>query len=94
MEKMVKTFTMVYAPDDFEGRYSDWCNTKSTYEEAVKKLSTEENPWFSKVAIVEKTFDPETFTVSTKFLKVATRDYKGRRWRDYDGSIEETVYEN
>lgn len=65
MKNIVKTFVEIYLLD-MEGRRGEWKVTDKTYEEAVNGM----NPWVTAVREVEKTFNPDTFTITEKTLKI------------------------
>jgi hypothetical protein len=71
MKNITKTFTETYNLD-MEGRHGEWKITEKTYEEAVKAF----DGWMTAVRMVEKTFNPETFEITTKVIK--ERSGKGR----------------
>ena len=84
---ITKTFTQIHVSHDCEGRYWDWEDTNKNYEELAEELRTKWDGWFDAVAIVEKTFDDETFTITTKMLKKTARTY-GNNYR-WNGAEEE-----
>ena len=73
MNTITKTFIQRHVSTDIEARYWDWADSKLTYDEAVARLAAKWDPWCDAVRIVEKTFDPETFTISTKVVKTTER---------------------
>ena len=77
MTKITKTFTETYNLD-MEGRHGEWETTAKTYEEALKDL----DGWMTAVRVVEKTFDPETFEITTVVVKTTERryDWDRREW--------------
>ena len=83
MNTITKTFTQKYISTDMEARYWDWIDSKESYEDAVARLGTKYDPWWSAVRIVEKTFDPETFTISTKVIK--TTEALTHSWNNDSG---------
>lgn len=85
-----KIFTQKYISNDCEAREWEWVDTKETYEELVKKLAEKWDAWFEAVRVVEKTFDAETFEITTKVIKRTGRTYTGYRW---DGGVAETFGE-
>lgn len=62
--------------NDCEARDWTWEETDETYEELVEKLAEEYNPWFRSVALVEKRFDEESFTIKQRTIKQTVRKYK------------------
>ena len=84
MKNITKTFVEVYELD-MEGRRGEWKLTTLTHDEAVKTL----DPWTDKVRTVEKTFDPETFTLTERVLRLTEKDYEGK-W-NWGGKTVETV---
>lgn len=81
MNTITKTFTQMYTSTDMEARYWEWVDTKETYEDMAAYLGTKWNPWWSAVRLVEKTFDPETFTISTKVIKTTERLGHDPSWK-------------
>lgn len=77
MTKITKTFTETYNLD-MEGRHGEWKTTTKTYEEAMKDF----DGWMTAVRMVEKTFDPETFEITTKVIKTTENryDWNTREW--------------
>ena len=88
MTTISKIFTQKHISNDCEAREWEWADTEETYEELAEKL-TKWDGWFDAVALVEKTFDPETFTITTKVIKTTKRTYTGFRW---DGGTKEIIY--
>lgn len=70
MKNITKKFIETYNLD-MEGRSGEWTTTTKTYEEAVKGF----NGWMTAVREVEKTFDPETFEITVKVLRVTENEY-------------------
>ena len=87
---ITKIFTQEHTSDDCEGRYWSWADTDKTYEELAAQLAAEWNGWFDAVRLVEKTFDDETFKITTKVIKTTERTYKGLYW---DGGTKEIIGE-
>ena len=81
---MTKTFVETYNMDG-EGRKGTWNVTTKTYEEAIKDF----NGWMTAVRVAEKTFDPETFTITTKVLKETENAYN---WKKGTYEAVETIY--
>lgn len=84
-----KMFVEVQVSDDCEARYWGWKTTTRTYEKAVEDLKAEWDGWFDGVRLVEKTFDSDTFEITTRVIKETHRTYKGFSW---DGGVEEKVF--
>jgi len=84
MKNIIKTFVEVYELD-MEGRRGEWKPTTLTHDEAVKTL----DPWTDAVRTVEKTFDPETFTITERVLRRTEKDY-GDTWT-WKGATKETA---
>ena len=80
--KISKIFVQVYELD-MEGRNGTWCDTSDSYETAVKKIDA----WNHAVRMIEKTFDPETFTITTKEIKRTEKVFNSCWW---DGTVRET----
>lgn len=74
MKNITKTFTEIYTLD-MEGRYGDWTTTNKTYEEAVKAFDN----YVTGARIVEKTFNPDTFEITTKVIREAKYVYDWER---------------
>lgn len=72
---ITKTFVEKYISMDCEARYWEWVQVDDNYEELVEKLTSCWNGWFSGVALVEKTFNPETFKITSKFIKSVKREW-------------------
>lgn len=85
---ITKTFVQISVSNDCEARYWAWVDTNKTYEEEVKRLAKEWDGWFNGVRLVEKTFNEETFTITTKVIKTTERVYEHFRW---NGKVEEKV---
>lgn len=85
-----KLFIQNYVSHDCEARDWFWVDAKedATYEELVERLASEWNGWWDGVRIVEKTFNDETFKITTKVIKTTRRTYKHYTW---DGGVEEIV---
>ena len=75
MALITKIFVEIYVLD-IEGRNGKWKTTTMTYEEAVKKI----NPWLDAVRMIEKTFDPDTFTITTRVLRQTEKVYEKYHW--------------
>ena len=85
MTNITKTFTEIYRLD-MEGRHGEWVATAKTYDEAVATL----DGWNDAVREVEKTFDPETFTITEKVIRETRKGYEGE-WT-WHGKTETVVY--
>lgn len=84
MENITKTFIQ-YNEYDQDGRYAEWHNFKNqniTFEEAMEHLKKVYCGFYTKVRMIEKTFNPETFIITTKTLRVAEGN-----WNKTDGVI-------
>lgn len=92
---ITKTFVQKEVSHDCEARDWVWEDTNETYDNLVNKLKTEWNGWFKGARIVEKTFDDETFVITTKMIRWAIRgldkhynweirenDEMDRRWEE------------
>ena len=84
MKNIIKNFVEIYELD-MEGRRGEWKPTDMTHDEAVAKM----NPWLDKVRTVEKTFNPETFTITEKIVRLTEKDFEGG-WT-WAGKTKETV---
>lgn len=80
-KKFVEIFTM-----DMEGRSGEYYATNKTYEEAKKMIDC----YCPRVREIEKTFNPDTFTITIKVLKETVREYD---WRTGTSEMVEMVYE-
>ena len=85
---ITKIFTEKRVSHDCEGRRWVWEGTTESYEELAEKLRTKWDGWFDAVAVVEKTFDDETFEITKKLIKMTKRTY-GDDYR-WDGAEEIT----
>lgn len=92
MAQIKKLFTQEYVSNDCEGRYWNWEDSTETYDDLKNQLMTEWNGWFDGVAIVEKIFDDETFTITERVIKRAKRKYDGFHW--VEGEIVEEIFED
>ena len=72
MKNIIKNFVEIYELD-MEGRRGEWKPTTLTHDEAVATI----DPWNDKVRTVEKTFDPETFIITERVLRLTEKDYEG-----------------
>ncbi len=72
MKNITKNFVEIYALD-MEGRNGKWVATEKTHDEAIKEL----NGWNEAVRTVEKTFNPETFTIIERVLRLTKKDFEG-----------------
>lgn len=85
MEKIVKNFVQNYESYDCEAREHEWIDVTLTYEEAKARCN---NAWCEGARVVEKTFDPETFKITTKVVKAWEKTKKvGTYKRDYEEKI-------
>lgn len=85
MEKIVKVFVQNYVSHDCEARSHNWEDTDLSYEEAKAKCN---NAWCEGARMVEKTFDPETFKITTKVIKTWEKTKKAGTYRwDYEEKI-------
>lgn len=84
MTNFTKTFTETYNLD-MEGRNGEWNTTAKTYEEAVKGF----NGWVTAVREVEKTFNPETFEITTRVIRETENRYN---WETGKREAVETIY--
>lgn len=80
-KKFVETFIM-----DTEGRSGEYYVTSKTYEEAKKMIDC----YCPRVREIEKTFHPDTFTITTKVLKETVREYD---WMTGTSEMVEKMYE-
>jgi len=69
-----KFFVQKHISSDCEARYWDWVDTDENYEILIERLKNKWNGWFDGVRIVEKTFDAETFIITTKTIKTFKRE--------------------
>lgn len=83
-----KIFTEVNVSNDCEARDWSWETSKTTYSEAVADLKAKWDAWFRGVRLVEKTFDSDTFEITTRVIKETKRTYKDFCW---DG-VKETIF--
>lgn len=74
MKNITKKFVQKYVAEDCEGKYYRWMDTNETYEKLEKEYLNKRNPWIDAIREVEKTFNPETFKITTKTIK-------GREWK-------------
>lgn len=72
MKNITKNFVEIYVLD-MEGRNGEWVVTEKTHDEAIKEL----NGWNEAVRTVEKTFNPETFTITERVLRLTEKDFEG-----------------
>lgn len=82
MENIKKTFVQ-YNSYDQDGRYAEWYNFKDknmTFEKAMEWLKKRYCGFNTKVRLIEKEFDPETFEITAKVLRLAEGD-----WNKVDG---------
>ncbi len=84
--KIEKEFTQKYVQTDMEGKYWNWVDSDKTYEELVDSLKANALFWTEAVRLVVKTFDSETFEITTKVIKTTKKVYNGWRW---EGEVEE-----
>lgn len=85
MEKIVKNFVQNYESHDCEAREHEWVDVTLTYEEAKARCN---NAWCEGARMVEKTFDPETFKITTKVVKTWEKTKKTGTYRwDYEEKI-------
>ena len=67
MKNITKNFVEIDLAD-MEGKRSDWTVVDMTYEEAVARLK--DDPFINAVRIVEKTFNPDTFKITNKVIRM------------------------
>lgn len=84
-----KIFVEVRISNDDEGRDWSWETTTKTYEKAVENLKAKWDGWFNGVRLVEKSFDSDTFEITTRVIKETHRTYKNYCW---DGGVEEKIF--
>ena len=85
-----KIFTEKRISRDMEARNWQWRDTDESYEELAEKLRTEWDGWFDAVAVVEKTFNDETFGITEKLIKMTRRTYDDNyRWNGAEEITEE-----
>lgn len=84
MKNITKKFIETYNLD-MEGRHGEWNTTEKTYEEAVKAF----DGWMTAVRMVEKTFNPETFEITTKVIKETENRYN---WTTGEREAVERIY--
>ena len=68
MKEIKKNFVEIET-SNMDGMKTWWETAKGTYEENVKKMTEKYNAWFTAVREVEKTFNPETFEITTKEIR-------------------------
>lgn len=83
--KIEKEFTQKYVQTDMEGKHWNWVDSNKTYEELVDSLKANAF-WTEAVRLVVKTFDSETFEITTKVIKTTKKIYNGWHW---EGEVEE-----
>jgi hypothetical protein len=88
--ELKRIFTQKHISHDCEARDWEWVNTKSTYEDIKNYIKSEWNAWINGVRVVEKTFNDETFEITTEVLKIAMRAYENYSWAE--GKIDEKIY--
>ena len=71
---ITKTFIQKHIARDCEARNWDWEDTNENYEVLIERLKNKWNGWFDGVRVVEKTFDAETFIITTKAIKTFKRE--------------------
>ena len=77
---ITKKFVQEHHATDCEARHWDWVDTDRTYDEAVDKLKEKWDGWFDSVRLVEKTFNSDTFDITTKVIKTTKRVYDKYCW--------------
>lgn len=73
--KISKIMTQMHCSNDTEARYFDWVDSNRSYEEIKESLKTKWDGWTDGVRLVEKTFDEETFSISTRVIKTTMRKW-------------------
>lgn len=63
-----KTFTQILVPTDCEARHTEWADTDKTFEYWTEKVTKYGYGPYA-VREVEKTFDPETFTITENEIR-------------------------
>lgn len=87
---ITKTFTQIHVSHDCEARSWNWEDTNNDYTTEAEELRTKWDGWFDGVRIVEKTFDDETFTITTKAIKTTMRTYgDDYRWNGAEEKVGE-----
>lgn len=82
---ITKNFVEIYETDT-SGYNGEWVVTDKTYAAAIKML----DGWRDAVRVVEKTFNPDTFEITTRTLRKIEKDYEGNyAWH---GKLKETIY--
>lgn len=91
--KISRTVVQKYISNDCEARNWKWVYTDKSYEELSKNFAIEANAWYKAVALVEETFDSETFKITSRTIKETKKKYNySEHFRKCVG-IEEIVYE-
>ena len=87
MKTMKKNFVQGYFAEGCEATNPEWKDIKDsgTYEEEKEFFFEHTSPWYQGVRLVEKTFDPETFTVTVRVIKTVTKDFWTREFVETDG---------
>lgn len=85
MENITKKFVEIFTMD-MEGRSGEYYATSKTYEEAKKMIDC----YCPRVREIEKTFHPDTFTITIKVLKETVREYD---WKTGTSEMTEMIYE-
>lgn len=82
---ITKNFVEIYEMDT-SGYNGEWVVTDKTYAAAIKML----DGWRDAARVVEKTFNPDTFEITTRVLRKTEKDYED----DYTwhGKLKETIY--
>lgn len=91
--KISRTVTEKYISNDCEARTWEWVYTEESYEELSKRFATECNAWYDAVALVEETFDSETFKITSKTLKETKKKYDTSGFFRKCVGVEEIIYE-
>ena len=79
-----KLFVQKHVSSDCEARSWNWVDTDEAFEDLTNKLKDKWDSWFDGVRVVEKTFDTETFIITTKPIKSLKREshlnYNTHKW--------------
>ena len=84
-----RIFVEVRVSNDCEARNWEWKRTDRNYIKAVEDLKAKWDGWFEGVRLVEKTFNSDTFEITTRIIKETHRTYTNYRWT---GDVEEKIF--
>ena len=93
--KISRIITKRLVSNDDEARDWKWEYDERPYDELAKNFAYEHNSWYKGVALIEETFDSDTFKITSRTIREMKLKYdyvRSKYFRDVVG-VEEFIYE-